>query len=252
MSAAGRYVVVTPYYKEDRRLLERCIGSVRAQTVPTEHLLVADGFPQSWIDTLGVRHLRLDKAHDDYGNTPRGIGALLAAAEGYDAIALLDADNWLEPKHFELSLAAALSSGLSCDYVIARRNFMRPNETRIDLLDEPMNEHVDTNCFVFLPGSYHMLHSWALMPRGVSSLGDRVFYSALRAQRLIPAVVEVPTVNYHTMWEAFYRRIGEAPPSGAKPNVDPRAAIEWLRTLNDRQHVIASRHAGVSLGRTAK
>jgi hypothetical protein len=255
MSANGKYIAITPYYREERRLIERCIASVRAQTVPVpvEHLLVADGFPQTWIDSAGVRHLCLDKAHGDYGNTPRGIGALLAAAEGYDAIALLDADNWLAPKHFELCLAAAEAApDAACDFVIARRNLMRPDETRIDLPDEAPDRHVDTNCYLFLPGSYHMLHLWALMPGEVSAAGDRAFFLALSERQLASAVVNVPTVNYHAMWEVFYRAVGEEPPPGAKPNIDGQAVVEWLATLNDRQHTIACRHAGVTLPRPTR
>ena len=77
-----RPIVITPYYKEDPALLRRCMDSVRAQTVPTEHFLVADGYPQDWIDAEPVRHLKLDRSHRDYGNTPRGVAALLATSEG--------------------------------------------------------------------------------------------------------------------------------------------------------------------------
>jgi hypothetical protein len=249
----GRYIVVTPYYREERRLLERCMAGVRGQTVPTEHLLVADGFAQDWIDGAGVRHLRLDRAHGDYGNTPRGVGAVLAVAEGYDAIALLDADNWFEPTHVESCLAAAISRpGKVCDFVIARRNLMRPDETRIDLADEPINEHIDTNCYFFLPGSYHLLHLWATMPPEVSSVGDRVFFSALRAHNLVAAVVEKATVNYHAMFEVFYRAVGEIAPAGAKPAIDGAPVLEWLASLDDRRHAVASRHAGVPLARPVK
>src|SRR5207248_9274988 len=79
-----RYVFITPYYKETRALLEQCIGPVWSQTIRADHILVADGFPQDWIDQTNVRHVRLDRAHADWGNTPRCIGALMAAAEGYD------------------------------------------------------------------------------------------------------------------------------------------------------------------------
>ena len=70
----SRYVFVTPYYKERRELLERCIASAKRQTIRADHILVSDGFPQDWIDQAHVRHLRLDRAHQDHGNTPRGLG----------------------------------------------------------------------------------------------------------------------------------------------------------------------------------
>ena len=56
-----RPMVITPYYKEDPALLRRCMKSVREQTTPTEHMLVADGHPQDWIDAEPVRHLAADE-----------------------------------------------------------------------------------------------------------------------------------------------------------------------------------------------
>jgi glycosyltransferase involved in cell wall biosynthesis len=149
MSDNARYAIVTPYYKEDKPLIERCISSVRRQTFPTDHFVVADGFPQAWIDDARVRHLKLDRAHGDFGNTPRGVGALIAIAEEYSGIGLLDADNWLENHHVEACLAAARAKGMPCDYVIAQRAFRRPDTTIMPVRDE-QTINVDTNCFFFL------------------------------------------------------------------------------------------------------
>lgn len=248
-----RCIVVTPYHTEDRTTLQRCIDSVRNQTVGAEHLLVADGNPQDWIDGEGVRHLRLDRAHSDYGNTPRGIGAVLAAAEGFDAIALLDADNWLDPNHLEVCLSAAAGAGRKCDFVIARRRFRRPDESVLPVPDESVSEHVDTNCFVFLPGSYHMLSFWALMPKPLSVAGDRFFWAGVRARRLVGALVtEVVTVNYVTMWAGEYLKNGETPPDEAKTVADFDPMRDWLRSLNRREREVASRLAGVRLIAPAK
>ena len=140
----ARPIVITAYYKEDPALLKRCMASVRGQKVPTEHLLVADGHPQPWIDSEPVRHLRLDRAHADYGNTPRGIGALLAVSEQYPAIMMLDADNWIEPQHVEICLRAAASSP-GTDFVIARRLFRRPDGSIMPIPDESGPEHSYAN-----------------------------------------------------------------------------------------------------------
>ena len=94
--AMAKIFFVTPYYKEDFKLIKRCLESVKNQSISCDHILIADGFPQKWIDDTGVRHLILDRSHGDAGNTPRGLGALLAIAEEYDGIGFLDADNWLE------------------------------------------------------------------------------------------------------------------------------------------------------------
>ena len=116
-----RYVFITPYYKETRAVLEQCIASVRSQSVRADHILIADGFPQDWIDQINVRHVRLDRAHADWGNTPRCIGALMAAAEGYDGIAFLDADCWLEQDHLEFLSRLDRGTGIGRLRVRGRR-----------------------------------------------------------------------------------------------------------------------------------
>jgi Glycosyl transferase family 2 len=244
--ATTRPIVITPYYKEDPALLRRCMDSVRAQTVPTEHFMVADGHPQDWIDAEPVRHLKLDRSHRDYGNTPRGIAAMLATSEGYPAIMMLDADNWLEPQHVEVCLRAAASSP-GTDFVIVRRHFRRPDGSIMPIEEEPAARFVDTNCFAFFPGSYHVLPLWALMPQQMSSVGDRVFSVALHGRRLAGVAITNPvTVNYQCMWESFYHAIGEPPPPGAVANINPQQVFDWWGALNPREREIVWRLTGVT------
>ncbi|MBV9367356.1 MAG: glycosyltransferase family 2 protein, partial [Solirubrobacterales bacterium] len=147
---------ITPYYQEDRRLIERCIRSVQSQDPPADHMLVADGHPQRWLDSEPVRHIVLDKSHGDFGNAARGTGGLLAASEGCDGIGFLDADNWLEKNHLSTCLEEARQIQ-DCDFVIARRNWRRPDGTLLRAPDEPIPLHVDTNCLYLLPGSFHVI-----------------------------------------------------------------------------------------------
>ncbi|HXW71243.1 MAG TPA: FkbM family methyltransferase [Methylocella sp.] len=244
VTGSPRVAIITGYYKEERQLLERCIRSVRQQTITADHILVADGFPQDWIDTRDVRHIRLDRKHSDYGGTPRGIGSLLAIAEEYDAIGFLDADNYLEPNHLELALLAA-SRVAVCDYVIARRHFRRPDETIINVADEPIDLHVDTNCFLFLPGSFHAVMDFALIPRQLSALGDRIFYSNLKKKNLSSAIMPVKTVNYNCLWASVYAAAGEEPPPDAKPNIDHRPLQTWITRLTPRGRLILNRRTGL-------
>jgi glycosyltransferase involved in cell wall biosynthesis len=171
-----RFAVVTPYYKESPELLRRCIDSVLAQDAPCDHFVVADGFPQDWLDAQPVRHIKLDRNHADFGNTPRGLGSLLAASEGYEGIAFLDADNWFDADHVSACVAAAekFGPGLSqCDYVIARRRFRHVDGSELPTPVE--DSFADTSCFVVLRGAFHVLSHWVLMPKRIAPICDKVF-----------------------------------------------------------------------------
>lgn len=240
MPSEGRYAVVTPYYREERATLERCIASVKRQTVAADHILVSDGFPQDWLDEAGVIHIRLGHAHADYGNTPRGLGALLAIADRVSAVCFLDADNWLDPGHTEICAAVA-----NADVVIAKRRFVRYDGSVIaKLADEP--HHADTSCFWLNRGAFHLAHHW-LMPRELAPLCDRVFYDMLKAKRVPLAYTEQITVNYTCQYEPLYRAVGEEPPPGAKPAVDMRPVYEWLRGLDPEKRRLVEKQCGVDL-----
>lgn len=245
MSDRKRYAIVTPYHKEERWLLDRCIASVKAQTTPADHFLIADGYPQDWIDSEPVRHIRLDREHRDYGNTPRTIGALLAVSEGYDGIGLLDADNWLEADHISTCVATSLRSE-NCDYVVAKRNLCRPDGSVIDIDDHDVTL-VDTSCFFLLPGSYHVIPHLALTPIELSSICDRIFYSALKAKKLHAETTDRKTVNYHCLWQATYMRAGEAPPPNPRPAVDFAGMKRWLASQTPRAMDIIHRRIGYKL-----
>ncbi|MEA2978778.1 MAG: hypothetical protein QOF09_601, partial [Alphaproteobacteria bacterium] len=243
----SKFIVITPYYKESERLLRRCIDGVAKQTIGCEHFLIADGFPQDWIDGTDVRHLKLDAGHADYGNTPRGVGALIAIAEGYEGIGLLDADNWLEPDHIEICLEAAEKcpgGAGNCDYVVASRLFRRPDETIMQISDEP--DHVDTNCFFFFRGAFSIVPHWALMPKVVSPICDRIFYSLIKSKPLTSVKTKKPSVNYQTLWSSQYRALGETPPEGAKHDVDPSQIRVWADSQSSREVEIVNRLVGFS------
>lgn len=244
----GRFAFVTAYYRESRHYLDRCIASVKRQTIPADHIMVADGFPQDWIDQANVRHLRLDRAHQDYGNTPRAIGGLMAVAEGYDGIGLLDADCWLEPDHLEHCLEQAQQVGSErCGFVAAARTLRRLDESAIDVADEPTTRHVDTSCFLLMPPSFEALSVWALMPREVSAVCDRVFYLALRSRNLIPAVGVKKTVNFTYTYAPLYRSLGEIPPERIKENPDHTAIAAWIDKLSPDRLEMVNRRIGADL-----
>lgn len=245
MRKRSHYAVVTPYYKESRDLLEKCIASVAAQTVAADHFLVADGFAQDWIDDRDVRHLRLDTAHADFGNTPRGLGALLAASEQYRGIAFLDADCWLDADHIEQCLRAAGDRPM--DFVVAQRRMVAPDGTVLALTEEA--DHVDTNCYFLFEGAYHTLHHWVLQPKAMASLDDRVIWLLLKGLGLSWCQTNSTTVNYLCLWRNMYEALGLTPPEQAKPPIDGQQMVDYLASLDDRGLELVRRKTGITFQR---
>ena len=228
----ARCVVVTPYHRESRHNLERCIESVRKQTIAVDHILVADGFPQDWIDRKPVRHIKLDREHKNYGNTPRCVGAMVAVASDYDAIALLDADNWLDPIHCEYCLQISSPKGENAyDFVIAQRRFVRPDLSVIPIPDEPLTMLLDTNCCFYLKTSFYTLPVWGLMPNQLGIIGDRVVWHNIKSQSLRAIRAHAKTVNYVTLHKGHYEIIGETPPREGSKRLDFVPVVEWINSL---------------------
>lgn len=247
-----RVAVVTPYHKEPREWLERCIASVAAQTHACDHILVADGHAQDWIDGAGVRHLKLDRGHADYGNTPRALGALLAVSEGYDAIAFLDADNWYALEHVQRCAEVAEATG--ADYVAASRHWARADMTvmNVNIAEDTSGTHVDTNCFFLLFGAFHTIPRWVLMPKPMSMWCDRFYLQSLREEGLREARTHTRSVYYLCTWSGVYRSIGEAPPAFAKDGVPVERLKAWCERLQPADLAVVQRLAGCSLDKAVR
>lgn len=245
----SRIAVVTPYYKESRELIERCLASVRAQTMAAQHIVVADGHGQDWLDAAGVRHIRLDRSHADYGNTPRSIGGQLAAAEGFDGIAFLDADNWFEPDHIATCVEALARE--NSDYVSAQRYWVRMDGTRmpVHVAEDDDWSHVDTNCFFLGTGAFHSIPRWGLMPKPMAMWCDRFYLASLRQEGLREARTAHPTVNYLCTWKNVFQSISEEPPAYAKDGVPIERMLTWLRSLRPADFISAQRLSGCDLQR---
>jgi glycosyltransferase involved in cell wall biosynthesis len=112
-----RISVITPTWQRHELLVERCVPSVAAQTVPVEHVVVSDGPDPVLRELLAdVVYAEVDQHYDD----PVNVGARarnrgLEVASG-DLIAYLDDDNAFRPHHVETLAEALVNSGRDFAY----------------------------------------------------------------------------------------------------------------------------------------
>ncbi|MGE0628290.1 MAG: glycosyltransferase [Hyphomicrobiaceae bacterium] len=245
-----KVVVVTPYYRESDELLLQCINSVFDQTKECVHYLVSDGYPSGLIEERArkapnrVRHIKLDRSHNDFGNTPRSIGAMLGQVEqNPDSICFLDADNWFDPIHIKECENAARSRP-GADYVIAKRRLVRPDGTPLPPLKNIVEDFTDTSCFFLLRGAFYTIRQWLTQPHPLKRYCDIVYGNYLRSEGLSFASVKKTTVNYRTMWRAHYDDVGETPPAAAKPGFDDSDLVSWWNKLTPKDKQIVERDLG--------
>ena len=210
VKAARRVAVVTPYYKEPPAELRRMLDSVAAQTAPCHHFVVSDGFPDDLARRADVTHIELGRAHGDNGNTPRYVGALVALAQGYDAVAFLDADNWFEPRHIERLMARQHETGAGA--VFSLRNIYLPDGTKLPKEEEEdlSRLHADTSCMFITRGCEFALHLWGQMPMEWGPVCDRVVFVELAGHRV--AWTKNRTLNFKSNYAAAYAAAGRPVP----------------------------------------
>lgn len=227
-----KIAVITPYYKETEAVLRQCHDSVLSQDLPADHFMVADGFPQSAIDSWNVRHVRLPTAHGDNGNSPRAVGSLLAEAEGYDFIAYLDADNWFHPDHLSslYRLWQQSKNPICCSF----RTFHRLDGSQLNVSEQQEDncEHVDTSCFLIHASAFELSSIWARMPKALTPICDRIFIGAIRVKRFNMAFSRQRTVAFRSQYEAHYRGAGEVPPADAKRFDNVQSCYDYLRSVS--------------------
>lgn len=210
-----KIAVITPYYKEPLAIIRRAHDSVLNQTHATDHILVSDGFARDEIDAWGAVHIRLPN-HADYGDTPRIVGAASAASRRYDAILLLDADNWFEPDHVAAMVATAQRT--LADVVTCSRRLRRLDGSVLgDCLESDGAHFNDTNCYLLTRKAFPVMGAWGFKDPSLGIVGDRVFWDAVKASPLQRVHArEIRSVNYTTTFAVHYAQYGECPPEDAK------------------------------------
>jgi glycosyltransferase involved in cell wall biosynthesis len=215
VAASLRVAVVTPYHREPIRYLQRCADSVAKQTYPCEHIWIADGFASPEVESWTRWHVSLSKCHENGGATPRGIGTWFAAANGFDAVAYLDADNWYKPDH--IAELVRLHTETRAALLVARRSIHRADGSVMFALDDESDgiEHADTSCIMIARAAFGTATAWLAVSPEYGPLCDRIFW--YHARELYPrAVSSKATVCFQTMYPFHYRRVREPVPDGAK------------------------------------
>jgi hypothetical protein len=108
--------VITPYVNEPASWIWHCVDSVRAQSTPAVHILVADGVDRPEIAAIdGIVHLRSATNLGPAG--ARGLGCRHALTEGATALAFLDADDIWHREH--LTMVSSATEATRCDVAVS-------------------------------------------------------------------------------------------------------------------------------------
>jgi glycosyltransferase involved in cell wall biosynthesis len=213
-----KVAVITPYYKESHAVLERCMNSVHNQThTNVVHYMIADGHPSD--DVVKSQYVACGKKaihvvipnSNDYGDTPRGIGAALAVNAGFDAICFLDADCWYENDHIETALSC-LKDNTPIVTIPRKFRFLTGEYLGEDDADSDGSRFNDTNCYLIGSRAYEILSGWLFKNKKYGIIGDQIFWSRINKQ----FVTRSPkaTVNYPTKFAVHYLARGIKPPEG--------------------------------------
>jgi hypothetical protein len=223
-----RIAVITPYHREPVELLTQCHESVIGQDVVADHFMIADGHPLDLIDEWRVHHVRLPQAHDDYGDTPRGIGSLLASRDGYDFIAYLDADNWYHGGHLRSLLGLWEEKNERACASFRTFHDRDGHDLGIQEPAEDALRHIDTSCLLIHRSGFDCLSVWLDMPKMLAPIGDRVFLAGMLHRNFHIVCTGARTVAYRTQWSRHYQSADRPVPKGAKDDDVLQPAFQYL------------------------
>ena len=115
-----RVMVITPTTGKDT--LAKAMASVQEQTIPTEHLVVADGNDAALNPYFFSTSKRMILPENVGGNGWYGhrVYAAMPLMVNADYILFLDEDNWFEPNHVETMIAKIKSKNLMWSYSLRR------------------------------------------------------------------------------------------------------------------------------------
>jgi hypothetical protein len=209
------FAVITAYYQEPLEIIQRAISSVKNMdpgSYEVRHYLIADGHPQTELINQHKFHFILNQSHSDFGDTPRLVGSMIAIREGVTGLMFLDADNIVYSNHLRLASGKYIND--QTNIILTKRDWLRLDGTRLDYIsnEDENYSHVDTGCFTFFDEAIFEVLKWALIPKELSSFGDRYFWNLLKSLRKEYGATEVSTIGYTCLWKDVYISLGENPP----------------------------------------
>lgn len=209
-----KIAVLTPYFNETDEELLRCMESVKAQTIPCTHVMVADGRPNPLVDAYTTSHLTIPN-HNDYGDTPRLIGSCHVFTAGYDALVYLDGDNYFSEDHIENLVKVQERTGAAV--ITCGRTLRTLDDEVLGVCPETDGVNfVDTNCLFLTRRAFPYTAAWGFKDKRLGIVGDRIFWNAIKASGL--PIVHVPEngVQYVTDFGCHYVWFDRTPPLCAK------------------------------------
>jgi hypothetical protein len=225
-----KIAIITPYFKESLDVLEQNYKSVIDQDLNTDHYFIADGYPLDAISKWKVKHIILDKNHDDNGNTPRGVGSRKVRELNYDFLAYLDADNWFHKNH--LKSLINLYNDAKVNICCSKRTFhhINGNDLNISEMPEDKFQHVDTSCFLIHNSAFELTKIWEKIPKILSPICDRIFYKSIIIHKKYSiAFSNLRTVAFRSQYLSHYKTANQNPPLKLKELIG-KESYEWLKT----------------------
>lgn len=233
--ALTKVAVVTAYAKESLETLQKCIASVRGQTVSCVHILVADGFANDVIAQQSGENLLHIALPENIGFNQCGVGVELAFAMGFEAVAILDADNWYEPDHIETSLISI--NDKNADVVFAKRKVIFPDGEVLSVEDPQDNTgaFADTNCMVLTNKVAALTPIWLMWPKVFGAGEDRAVSICTRMLNFNVLMNPHETVWYQTNWAHHYKLQNKKPVAPLR-----KPSAEFAHSFNQKKFFEAS------------
>ena len=216
-----RVAVVTPRFREPRQWFQQCLDSVRDQTYPCTHIVVNDGADRGPSNSEHVQVIDLPVSLGFIGDPARAIGSVSAVAQGFDAIAWLDADNWYSSNHIGSLVKLHRDTGAAV--LTSHRYLHRLDGGPLGPCPETDgNSFADTSTMMITRAAFGVIPTWFLMEPKYHPIGDRMIWKRITDEGISHAHSGLMTLHYRSAWRFHYEHFGLEPP------VDGLKESKWV------------------------